>query len=89
MGPSKFEDDDRDSSEHFLVLVDILYGKGRFLAVSAASDLEELLTTPEAKWRLGRTVSRLMECNRQITRETLWVKDYRQALAHTKMLDEP
>ena len=57
----QFSDQNRDASERFRILIDILYDQNKFLAMTAASEIEALLTTDEDERRMGRTVSRLIE----------------------------
>ena len=57
----QFSDQNRDASERFRILIDILYDQNKFLAMTAASMIEALLTTEEDERRMGRTVSRLIE----------------------------
>jgi len=57
----QFSEQNRDASERFRILIDILYDQNKFLAMTAASEIEALLTTDEDERRMGRTVSRLIE----------------------------
>ena len=57
----QFSDQNRDASERFRILIDILYDQQKFLAMTAASSIDELLTTEEDERRMGRTISRLIE----------------------------